>query len=128
MIESEFDAAEAYARAWNRLDCTEFVELLAPDASYASQWVFEELEGKEAIEKYLTNKIKAVKEGKDPIFAELTTATESYPGKDCVAMAQGDKQVVAAVVIFEVNDSRIKRIDMCMPNLFNLKRSGNYPR
>ena len=45
---TELDAATAYARAWNRLDCKKFLELLAPDANYASQWVFEELEGKAA--------------------------------------------------------------------------------
>ena len=41
---TELDAATSYASAWNRLDCTQFVELLAPDAHYASQWVFDELE------------------------------------------------------------------------------------
>lgn len=41
---SEKDAATAFARAWNRLDPEPFLTLLAPDAHYASQWVFEELE------------------------------------------------------------------------------------
>ena len=41
---TEKDAAIAYARAWNRLDPNDFLALLAGDARYASQWVFEELE------------------------------------------------------------------------------------
>ena len=50
---TEKDAAIAYARAWNRLDPNDFLALLAGDARYASQWVFEELEGLEAISSYL---------------------------------------------------------------------------
>ena len=30
----------AFARAWNRLAPEGFLDLLAPDACYASQWVF----------------------------------------------------------------------------------------
>ena len=33
----------AFAKAWNRLEPDGFLELLAPDARYASQWVFDEL-------------------------------------------------------------------------------------
>ena len=35
---TEREAATAYARAWNRLDCGEYLHLLAEDACYASQW------------------------------------------------------------------------------------------
>jgi hypothetical protein len=33
----------AFAKAWNRLVPNGFLDLLAPDARYASQWVFDEL-------------------------------------------------------------------------------------
>jgi hypothetical protein len=33
----------AFAKAWNRLVPDGFLDLLAPDARYASQWVFDEL-------------------------------------------------------------------------------------
>ncbi len=37
---TEKDAAVTYVRGWNRLDCAEFLKSLAPNAHYASQWVF----------------------------------------------------------------------------------------
>ena len=43
----------AFAKAWNRLDPAGFLKLLAPDARYASQWVFDELVGEASLEKYL---------------------------------------------------------------------------
>ena len=49
---TELDAATAYAVAWNHLDCTQFLELLAPETQYASQWVLDELKSKAAISEY----------------------------------------------------------------------------
>lgn len=124
---TELDAATAYAAAWSRLDCTQFLELLAPDAHYASQWVFEELEGKAAISDYLTGKMQSVKSRKTPVFAELGKTSTGFAGRDCVAVAQGDKNVVSAVVLFEVESNHIKRFDLCMPELLAVIRSGQYP-
>ena len=53
MVNSELEAAKAYARAWNLFDCKEFIKLLASDAHYASQWVLVELESKDKIANYL---------------------------------------------------------------------------
>jgi hypothetical protein len=124
---TELDAATAYAVAWNNLDCTQFLELLAPDAHYASQWVFEELENKVAISNYLTGKMQAVRNGKTPVFAELGKTSAGFAGRDCVAVAQGDKNVVSAAVLFEVEGNHIKRFDLCMPELLGVIRSGQYP-
>lgn len=125
-------AAKAFARAWNRLDPTEFIELLGPDARYASQWVFEELIGREAIADYLTGKMRnaeayAVNSSEHKVFAELGKTTKSFPGRDCVFMAQGRKESVTAAVLFEVNGERIKRYDHCIPQLLDVARSGVYP-
>lgn len=49
---TEEDAVIAFAKAWNRLEPGGFLALLAPDARNASQWVFEELVGADAIETY----------------------------------------------------------------------------
>jgi hypothetical protein len=125
---TELDAATAYATAWNRLDCTQFLELLAPDAHYASQHVFEELESKAAISEYLTGKMQAVRNSKKPVFAELGTTSSGFPGRDCAVLAQGDKDVVSAVVLFDVEGNQIKRFDLCMPELLGVKRSGEYPK
>ena len=124
---TELDAATAYATAWNRLDCTQFLELLASDAHYASQWVIEELEGKAAISDYLMGKMQTMRSGKTPVFAELGKTSTGFAGRDCVALAQGDKDVVSAVVLFDVEGNHIKRFDLCMPELLGVKRSGQYP-
>jgi hypothetical protein len=124
---TELDAATAYAAAWNRLDCTQFLELLAHDAHYASQWVMEELESKAAISYYLTGKMQTVRNGKTAVSAELGKTSTGFAGRDCVALAQGDKDIVSAVVLFTVDGNHIKRFDLCMPELLGVKRSGQYP-
>ena len=128
----EADAARAVARAWNRLDPTEFLNLLIPEARYASQWVFDELEGKQAIADYLTAKMRTIKNHalhnpSAKVFAELGKTTTGLAGRDCVFMAQGRKENVTAVVLFEVEGGMIKRYDLCIPELLGVIRSGVYP-
>ena len=124
---TEKDAATAFARAWNRLDCREFLELLAEDAHYASQWVFNEMENKKEIAEYLTGKMQTVKNTGSKVYAELGKIGKGFPGRDCVLMAQDVKKIVKAVVLFEVSGNTIKRIDLCMPQLFDPEGSGIYP-
>lgn len=96
---TELDAAMAYARAWNKLDCTEFAELLSPDATYATQWVFEELQGKAAIADYLEGKMETVRKSSSSVCAEL--ATTSNPNRHCVILGQDKEEAVSAIVLFE---------------------------
>ena len=129
---TEAMAAKAFARAWNRLDPTDFIDLLDKDARYASQWVFEELIGKEAIADYLMGKMQAVKaltvkSGGTIVFAELGTTSNGFPGRDCVFLAQGQNESVTAAVLFEVGGGRIRRYDLCMSELLDVDRSGIYP-
>jgi len=124
---TEKDAATAYARAWNRLECTEFLELLAPDAIYESQWVFNELAGKDVIADYLIHKLEAVKNAGNKVFAELGITRLGSFGRDCVFIAQGKKEEVKAVVLFKVADDKIQRYDLCVPELYDVDRSGIYP-
>lgn len=126
---TEHAAAMAFASAWNRLDPEPFLGLLAPDARYASQWVFEELKNRQAIADYLRAKMNTVRDlpADDPyhrIRAELAT---SRNGQDCVAITQGENNDVTAVVVFTVEGGRIQRFDMCIPQLMNVTRSGVYP-
>ena len=65
-----FDAAKAYADAWATLDFSRFVALLAPDARYASQYVLEELVGRDAIQSYLIGKVAAVRRSGFAVTAE----------------------------------------------------------
>ena len=129
---TEAMAATAFARAWNRLDPSEFLELLAPDARYASQWVFEELVSRDAIADYLIGKMRnakayAVNSAEHKVFAELGRTTKGFSGRDCVFMAQGRRESVTAVVLFDVIGERIKRYDLCIPQLLDVARSGVYP-
>ena len=125
---SELNAATVYVAAWNQLDCSIFIELLAEDASYASQWVFSELEGKNTIQDYLVKKMNAVRNGGSPVYAELGKTSLSFPDRDCTVLAQGDKEKVSAVVLFEVAAGKIKRFDLCIPELLRAIRTGTYPR
>ena len=129
---TEATAAKAFAKAWNQLDPTEFIALLDANACYASQWVFEELVGREAIADYLVGKLRTVKANsveapQNKVYAELGITTAGFTGRDCVILAQGAKEQVTAVVLFEVSDGQITRYDMCMPELLNVARSGEYP-
>ena len=58
---TEEDVVFAFAKAWNRLEPEGFLALLAPDARYASQWVFEELVGVTAISDFLSGKMRTVR-------------------------------------------------------------------
>jgi len=129
MALTEKDAAIAFARAWNRLDADEFLALLAPDAKYASQWVFEELNGKSLIENYLYAKIETVKahainNPNSKIRVEIGTTQAGAADRPCAYMKQGDSE---AVVIFTVNDGMITRYELCIPQLYRPEKSGVYP-
>lgn len=129
---NEAMAAKAFAKAWNQLDLTEFLALLDANACYASQWVFEELVGRDAISDYLVNKMRTIKANsvkapQNKVHAELGITTTGFSGRDCAILTQGAKKEVAAVVLFEVSDGQITRYDMCMPELLNVARSGEYP-
>ena len=118
------DAAIAYAKAWNRLDCSEFIKLLDENAHYASQWVLEEMESKAAISDYLATKMETVKNSDSKVCAELG---HTRAGRDCVFMTQGKKGEAQAVVLFEIENNKITRYDLCIPELQNVERTGIYP-
>ena len=128
MVLTEKDAAIAYAKAWNKLECSDFLKLLDDNAHYASQWVLDELENKEAIAEYLIGKMQTVRESGSQVHAELGKARSGFgAGRDCVIMAQDRKDKIMAVVLFEVNDNRIRRYGLCMPELLNAEGTGIYP-
>jgi hypothetical protein len=91
---TEEKAAYLFARAWNRLNPEGFLALLAPEARYASQWVFEELVGASAIAAYLRGKMATVRDKarKDPSAAvrvERGKTAEGRRGRPCAFMTQG---------------------------------------
>ena len=105
---------------------------LAPEARYASQWVFEELVGAPAIAAYLRGKMATVRDKarKDPgvaVRVEMGRTAEGSRGRPCAFMTQGQFEEVQAAVIFEVEGSRIVRYDLCIPQLLGAVRTGVFP-
>ena len=126
------DAVTAYAKAWNRLDPASLTDLLSDDVCYASQWVFDELEGKQAVAGHLTRKMHAIEASSRnaPLhrpFAELVKTTIGGPGRDAIGMTEPDSDALDCLVLLETAQGKISRIDICMIELFLPIRSGLYP-
>ena len=124
---TEQQAATTFARAWNRLDPDGLIEVLASGATFASQRVFEELKGRDAIANYLARKMQTIAQSELHVFAELGEVTESFPGRPCVVIAQGDKDSIASAALFEVDGGHITRIDMCLAEILKPLRTASYP-
>lgn len=128
---TEETASMVFAKAWNRLEPDEFLSLLYPDVCYASQWVFEELVGADAITDYLRAKMKTVKtqlvNNPDSFVKVETGRTAGNLGRPCAFMTQGRGNTIQAAVVFEVSEGKIVRYDLCMPELLGAVRTGIYP-
>lgn len=126
---TEADALRAYARMMNTLDARGLEPLLADDFHYTSQWVFEEIESKQAYLDYIRPKLETIARTKTAVFAELGTASGYRSGnKPCVVMAQNDREHLVALVFGEVADGKLKRLSLCaVPPPEEARRSGEYP-
>lgn len=53
----------------------------------------------------------------------------AYEGKPCILIAQGNPNEMLALVLLEVEDKMIKRIDICtvIPHPSTAIRTGEYP-
>lgn len=129
---TEEDAVFAFAKAWNRLEPDGFLALLAPEARYASQWVFEEMVGAEVITAYLTGKMHTVRahaanHQNSRVRVEVGRTVHGEDGRPCAFMTQEHSDEVQAVVLFEISDGRVSRYNLCIPELFGAVRSGVFP-
>ena len=129
---TEEEVVFAFAKAWNRLEPEGFLALLASDARYASQWVFEELVGSTAISDYLRGKMRTVRTHgvNDPssrVRVEVGRTAQADGGRPCAFMTQGHGNEVQAVVLFEVCDGRVSRYDLCIPQILGAVRTGVFP-
>jgi hypothetical protein len=150
---TEEEAVFAFAQAWNRLEPDDFLSLLASDARYASQWVFEELKGSCVIADYLRRKMWTIrtKSVNDPDvcvrvevghtlrdISEIRFSPSSSEavkiartadracgrGRPCAIVRQGNE---SATVIFKVADGKIARYDTCVAELYGYVGTGVYP-
>mgnify|MGYP000176877762 CR=1 FL=1 len=130
---TEFEAVQTFARALNRGDVSLLWPLLADDVRFASQAVFDELEGRERVLGHLQAKIEVTRRRSDArIFAELAStwvfASASGP-RPCALLAQGTPDKLVCVAMIDVEDGRIARIDLChvCPSPLDAQRTGVYP-
>jgi hypothetical protein len=99
----------AYATMMNTLDAGAIEPWLADDFHYESQWVFDEI----------TSGIK--------VWAEMAHLEQGVPGP-CVVMAQESKDALLSLILGEVANGKLTRLDMCcVPSPWSAKRSGEYP-
>ena len=129
---TEEDAVLAFAKAWNRLEPEGFLTLLAPDARYASQWVFEELVGERVVGDYLRGKMRTVRAHgvNDPhsrVHVEIGRTTLGNEGRPCAFMTQGNTNEVQAAVVFEISEGKVSRYDLCVPQTLGAVRTGVFP-
>lgn len=125
---SEYYALRAYAKMINTLDVSILEPLLAEDFHYASQSVFHEIESKQEYMEYIVTKLQAIKQSDTPLWAEMATLEQKFPGGPCVVVAQGEKENLIATVLANVENGQIKKIVMCfVPDPYSAKRSGDYP-
>ena len=129
---TEEDVVFAFAKAWNRLEPDGFLALLAPEARYASQWVFEELVGVATISDYLRGKMRTVRAHSvnDPnsrVRVEVGRTACGEDGRPCAFMTQGHGNEVQAAVLFEISDGKVSRYDLCIPQILGAVRTGVFP-
>jgi len=124
---TEVEALQAYARMINTLDATHIEPLLADDFHYASQWVFSEIKSKQEFMDYIKPKLEAIRNSGAIAYAEMGELETDWSGP-CVVMAQGSKDNLVSIVIAQVRDGCIKRLDMCIaPPPSAASRSEEYP-
>ena len=124
---TEEQALRAYATMMNTLNAAPLMPLLADDFHYASQWVFAEIESKDAYLKYILPKLDTIRRSGTKPLAEMAWLDEGLPGP-CVVMAQNQKDNLLATVLVTVQGGKIARFDMCgVPSPHSARRSGEYP-
>jgi hypothetical protein len=120
-------ALEAYARMINRLDASSLVDFLADDFHYASQWVFQEIESKQAFLDYICPKLEAIRSSVNQPRAEMA-ALPSLGDEPCVVLSQGAGKDLIATVLARFSEGKIQRLDMCeVPSPQSTIRSGSFP-
>jgi hypothetical protein len=132
VISNTRQAAELYVDSWKRLDFDKFFDELDSNCQYSSQYVFDELDSKEKIVSYLTGKVNTIKNNGHSVLSKIAilkrVASLNPPiGTCCVAMYQGGSPDIAAIVFFEIGDGKIQRIDLCMPQLYQVTIEESYP-
>ena len=113
----ECNLIHVLADCYNRNSFETLRDVLHEDCHYASQWVFEEMIGKDRITDFLVAKSIRMEERGTKTHADIGTIIHPYAGKKCLIMHQGSDET-KAIIIIKAYNNKISRIDICMPELF----------
>lgn len=121
----QLEACRAYARMVNTLDPSHLGPWLADDLVYNSQWVFDEMRGKQTYLHYITSKFQAIRESGSQVRAEI-----AYTGLlgigSCVIVGQTENQ--AGVLVLKMEDGKIASMCMCcVPAPEECTPTGEFP-
>lgn len=120
----EMIACNLLAHAYNTLNASFMDNILANDLLYTSQWVLDEMHGKQAFLDYLTAKFHSIEKAESSIYAELAT----YRGQHCLVIAQGSKDNPVATMLVKSKQGKISEICLCeVPHFSECVRLGIYP-
>ena len=120
------------AKSWNNLDVSFIENLSADDFTYESQWVISPIRGKDNFLPYLKSKFQAIttaiNESGMKVYAELGNHPD-LKGRDCIVLTQTTAQeVVSVLIVIELIDELISRIDICfIPDPNTAKLTGIQP-
>lgn len=121
---AEMIACNLLAHAYNTLNASFMDNILANDLLYTSQWVLDEMHGKQAFLDYLTEKFHSIEKAESSIYAELAT----YRGQHCLVIAQGSKDNPVATMLVKSKQGKISEICMCeVPHFSECDRFFIYP-
>lgn len=120
----EMIACNLLAHAYNTLNASFIDNILANDLLYTSQWVLDEMHGKQAFLDYLTAKFHSIEKAESSIYAELAT----YRGQHCLVIAQGSKDNPVATMLVKTKQGKISEICLCeVPHFSECDRFLIYP-
>jgi hypothetical protein len=123
----KLEACRAYARMMNSLSTSHIEPWLADDLKYTSQWVAEDIVGKENYLAYIGGKIQSIKRAGSRVWAEIAY-TDALNAVPCVVLAQSTPDDLKATLLIEMNGSKIGSMCMCcVPAPQDCRRTGEVP-
>lgn len=110
---------EIFAKCYNENDFEMLNDCLSDDCVYRSQWVFDEMQGREKIVDYLQAKAETIAKHNAFPKAKIVEIISPF-SQQAIAVSQGSDEIKVIILLSEEN-SKIKSIDLCMPELYNYR-------
>jgi len=124
-----YEVAMKYAKAWNTLDPSEFIEVLADDVVYDSQYVLESMHGKETFKQYIQGKMKAVANSNAIVKGDVGETTQSVDKTpSCTLLFQSNTTTPDAIILFKITEEKVSKIDLCIPALYAPQALNVFPK